>query len=788
MLTRSGRLRQALEEKTSTISATSDRETLSVSEFSSTSQVSSNLSSESTRMEKANAALIIQLRKKLGRINNKITRIREKLGSQRDQNSPATSDHNILQDTLTQIQEYEKEYVRIGEELFELETDDNALAEDEARADEFDRAMAVNVKDCQYLMTTRNVYQGTLALETAIRSLTTAYEASPANNHSTTSDLVKLRAKDLEVYLLASLLAEEEELRGRSTSALERAAIILGRVSGVKASEEKPVVKGITKANVKLKHIEIPTFSGKTEDWLPFRRLFLKAVHENDSLDDDTRLTYLVQAMENSRVRSEMAERMDEPGAYKKIMAELEQEFDKPRWMHRRYCEAMKNLTTNQHTREGMKQLISQVTVILNGFVRLKGENCRQILTSITEGVMDPKLRTLWNQRTDDRKTTLPIEDLLQFIKDQADQMEDESMSTTTRPHGGEKSRYRSMSKYKGSTNSVMSPQGTSVSRGSKHKPNQPSNGPLSTSGIPTATCFLCQGGHYLYFCPTFEGYNMTQRKEYVMSHKLCLNCLKPHHIAKECRSTHRCKVNDCGKRHNTLLHEARPAAPSMQQATHQANAATHSDEDEPTDEEDEECLLMTTKVTLMGPNGNMIKVRALLDAGSTLSIISNKLMRFLGLKKTGKSVTISGIKSKSTKQAHPLAKVTLASEFTQGWKKEITVAGLDDVIRRLPQQSAHSVRKMEHIQDLVLADDQFDQPGKIELLLGQNVWRHVLLDDKIKGKEEKQPEAWLTVFGWTILGAYNSCKDKPSTTAITHVIASVEEGNMSDKLLARFF
>ena len=217
MLTRSGRLRQTLEEETSTISATSDKETLSVSEFSSTSQVSSNLSSESTRMEKANAALIIQLRKKLGRINNKITRIREKLGSQRDQNSPATSDHNILQDTLTQIQEYEKEYVRIGEELFELETDNNALAEDEARADEFDRAMAVNVKDCQYLMTTRNVYQGTLALETAIRSLTTAYEASPANNHSTTSDLVKLRAKDLEVYLLASLLAEEEELRGRST-------------------------------------------------------------------------------------------------------------------------------------------------------------------------------------------------------------------------------------------------------------------------------------------------------------------------------------------------------------------------------------------------------------------------------------------------------------------------------------------------------------------------------------------------------------------------------------------
>ena len=134
----------------------------------------------------------------------------------------------------------------------------------------------------------------------------------------------------------------------------------------------------------------------------------------------------------------------------------------------------------------------------------------------------------------------------------------------------------------------------------------------------------------------------------------------------------------------------------------------------------------MTSKVTLVGPTGKMITVRALLDAGSTLSIVSTRLMRFLSLEKTGKTVSISGIKSKTSHQAHPLAKVTLASEYTEGWKRDITVAGLDKVIRQLPLQAAHSVKKMEHLKNLVLADDQFDQPGKIELLLGQNVWRHI--------------------------------------------------------------
>ena len=115
-------------------------------------------------------------------------------------------------------------------------------------------------------------------------------------------------------------------------------------------------------------------------------------------------------------------------------------------------------------------------------------------------------------------------------------------------------------------------------------------------------------------------------------------------------------------------------------------------------------------------------------------------------------------------------------------------MAGLDEVIRQLPLQEAHSVRELDHIKDLVLADEHFDEPGKIELLLGQNVWRHVFLEGKVKGKEEHHPEAWLTVFGWTILGTYNPNSQTDSQQAITHVVASAEDNRVSDKLLSRFF
>ena len=270
------------------------------------------------------------------------------------------------------------------------------------------------------------------------------------------------------------------------------------------------------------------------------------------------------------------------------------------------------------------------------------------------------------------------------------------------------------------------------------------------------------------------------------MSLKLCLNCLKPNHVAHDCRSSYRCKAKDCGRKHNTLLHEERPAAPTQQQTNHQSNAAIHSDESE--EEDFEECLLMTSQVTLTGPTGKSITVKALLDSGSTLSILSSKLMKFLSLEKTGKHVSISGIKSKSNHQNHPLAKVTISSEFKKDWSKRITVAGIDEVIRQLPLQEAHSVRNLEHIKDLTLADEHFDEPGRIDLLLGQNVWRHLFLEGKVKGKEEHHPEAWLTVFGWTILGTYNPNSQTGSQSAITHVVAAAEDSLMTDQLLTRFW
>ena len=369
-------------------------------------------------MDETTAVLAAPIRKKVERLLGKAHRNRDKLARQREEENPSLTDLQTLRENQVTLEQLKKNYEDLSQELYETETNPTAMEDDEAKADEFDRVMTAALKDCRYLISQRSIHSNISSLEAVIRGLTAAYEASPENDHSLAISKINSKIKDLESDLHLSLMTEDEELRGRGNHMLEKAYATQGRVAGVKTADVKPSTAKSNKSNVKLRHIEIPSFSGKTEDWLGFKRLFYKAVHNNDDLDDDTRLAYLVQAMQDPRVKAEFAERLEEPGAYKKILGELEDEHDKPRWMHRRYCEQMKNLETNPHTREGMKQLISQVNTILNGFIRLKGEDCRVILTSITEGVMDPELRALWNQRTDSKKTTPPIKKLLQFIKD----------------------------------------------------------------------------------------------------------------------------------------------------------------------------------------------------------------------------------------------------------------------------------------------------------------------------------------------------------------------------------
>ena len=307
MITRSAVLKQFLAQDSDSNSSSHSESVKSESEDSNHSYkppTSTRTFLSEPKMEEANAALAAPLRKKLERIQNKTVRCKDRLSRQRDQENPATSDSEILKDMQSQLEMHQKEHDRLSEELYEIETNPTAINDDETKSDEFDQNMLAAVRDLRYLMSQRSIYSNIQSLESVMRGLTAAYDASPENDHSVAMTRLLLKTKDLEGDLHLSLMAEEEELRGRANAIIERSYTLQGRVSGVRISYVKPPSKGTTatKSNVKLKYIDIPSFSGKTEDWLPFKRLFFKAVHLNEELDDDTKLTYLVQTLGSRQI------------------------------------------------------------------------------------------------------------------------------------------------------------------------------------------------------------------------------------------------------------------------------------------------------------------------------------------------------------------------------------------------------------------------------------------------------------------------------------------------------
>ena len=74
----------------------------------------------------------------------------------------------------------------------------------------------------------------------------------------------------------------------------------------------------------------------------------------------------------------------------------------------------------------------------------------------------------------------------------------------------------------------------------------------------------LCSEAHKLPSSPKFQSKSLADRKKVVETYKLCWNCLAKGHRIKQCQSKVTCRVDGCGKRHHTLLHETKKVRASQ--------------------------------------------------------------------------------------------------------------------------------------------------------------------------------------------------------------------------------
>ena len=156
--------------------------------------------------------------------------------------------------------------------------------------------------------------------------------------------------------------------------------------------------------------------------------------------------------------------------------------------------------------------------------------------------------------------------------------------------------------------------------------------------------------------------------------------------------------------------------------------------------------------VTISTPLTKPIRARALIDTGSEVSLIDHRLARRAGLRLDPTRTSITAVGGQQTAFSTKSTSLQINSIIRPVQSLQISAL----VIKRLrittPRISI-SPHSLPHIEELPLADPTYNQSGKIDLVLGADVYQDILLSNIVRGNSGS-PIAQQTRLGWVISGA----------------------------------
>ena len=294
------------------------------------------------------------------------------------------------------------------------------------------------------------------------------------------------------------------------------------------------------------------------------------------------------------------------------------------------------------------------------------------------------------------------------------------------------------------------------------------------------SSCVICKvEKHPLYTCSKFRALPHANKMSVLKSNNLCINCLRPGHFIKECKSLHRCKF--CQKPHHSLLHSESKnnstTSTSIEQTSPVASYTASGLR--------KNILLMTCRVLIESPTGLCIEARAVLDSASSASFISERLTQTLKLNQSTCNTRISGIAGLSHVSSNQsIATFDILPVHSSDKRMNVTAIVVPRVTCDLPVAPIQFNSGWDHISEIQLADPKFGIPGRIDLLLGVDIFANVLCQGRRYGPPNS-PVAFETDFGWVLAGNTNSINAPCEQVTSNYVSTTTTCG---DDILRKFW
>ncbi|XP_047510388.1 uncharacterized protein LOC125053192 [Pieris napi] len=512
---------------------------------------------------------------------------------------------------------------------------------------------------------------------------------------------------------------------------------------------------------IKLPRIQLPSFSGKYSEWQTFYDLFCSVIHNNEKLSPAQKLHYLKSSIVGEPLNL-IGNYSTTDLNYEEAWNQLVKRYNNKRYNSNAILKTLFSQKTISESSSAIKQLLDTTTSCLKALdnMGISTASWDSIVIYLTVSKIDLETHKQWENHINNLSDDLPTwSQFVEFLE----------------------GRFRSLEMVE--TGKQLPKPSFQVK---KHVPKTFHAAVQENIKKTEFSCPLCGENHYINLCKQFRLRTVQQRRDFALSKGLCYNCLQTTHVVNKCRQSTCCKK--CGRRHNTLLHIEREGSDThinnvleevqngeenpVPSTSIVANFAKHQGHNRPV-------LLATAVVKAQSRSGNRSILRVLLDQGSQASFITEAAAQLLNLKKISVNNNVSGL---GDGQMHVKYLVILYLESRHNPECLIRVNAY--VLRSLTDMlpcDRIDLPDWKELSTLELADPGYTVPGKIDLLVGAEVYSDILLDGLIK-----QPKGKLiaqnTAFGWVLSGKMS---DTYSTANITSLHLQVKQ---EDGYLKRFW
>lgn len=161
--------------------------------------------------------------------------------------------------------------------------------------------------------------------------------------------------------------------------------------------------------------------------------------------------------------------------------------------------------------------------------------------------------------------------------------------------------------------------------------------------------------------------------------------------------------------------------------------------------------LLATAIIRICDDEINKNEVRALLDSGSQANLISKQCAKMLKLKIEKCNTQIAGVGDNIGNRVHGVVNVNIIARFESDFNLNIDALVIDCITEKLPVQYIDNT-EWHGVSKLLLADPQPQMPGRIDVLLGVDVWGQIV-KPKCRPSNANEPHAQETSLGWILFG-----------------------------------